>query len=286
MKSMWYDLSEKPELQPLAEVVYALQAGAAGLDAPFFLMGAAARDVLLLHVYGIETKRLTEDMDFGVMVEDWATFDALRLALLAGGAFEARHKDATHKLWHRSGRPLDIVPFGGVERADRTLAWPPEEQTVFDCFGMREAMAAGHDVGLPGGVRLRVASLPALALLKITAWQDRKLTHPGRDAGDLMLYLHNYLDCGMYEHAAQHYPELFDAPDYDYAVTGARLLGRDLRQLLDEAATARVLEILQPEADKQGRRLLAQQSRLDQDLALRMIAGLCEGLQAKKRPNE
>lgn len=281
MKSMWYDLSDKPELQPLAEVVHALQATASGLNAPFFLMGAAARDVMLLHVHGIDTKRLTEDMDFGVMVGDWPTFESLRAALLASGAFEARHADATHKLWHRSGRPLDVVPFGGVERADRTLAWPPEEQTVFDCFGMREAMAAGHDVGLPGGVRLRVASLPALALLKITAWQDRKLTHPGRDAGDLMLYLQHYLDCDMYDHAARHYPELFEEPDYEHAVTGARLLGRDLRQLLDDAATARVLEILRPEADPEGRRLLAQQSRLDQDLAIRMIAGLCEGLDSK-----
>lgn len=286
MTKMLFDLSAKPELQPLAEVVRPLQEEAARQGAQLFLMGAAARDVLLLHVYGIDTKRLTEDVDFGVMVEDWPAFEALRAALLASGAFEARHKDATHKLWHRSGRPLDIVPFGGVERSDRTLAWPPEDQTVFDCFGMREAMASGHDVRLPGGTHMRVASVPALALLKTTAWQDRKLTHPGRDAGDLMLYLGNYLDCDRYDHAAQNYPELFDAPDYEHAVTGARLLGRDLRQLLDEAATARVLEILQPEADAQGRRLLAQQSRLDQDLALRMIAGLCEGLSQLKKPTE
>lgn len=285
MTKMLFDLSAKPELQPLAEVVRPLQEEAVRQGAQLFLMGAAARDVLLLHVYGIDTQRLTEDMDFGVMVEDWATFEALRAALLASEAFEARHKDATHKLWHRSGRPLDIVPFGGVERPDRTLAWPPEEQTVFDCFGMREAMESGHEVELPGKVRMRVASVAALALLKITAWQDRKLTHPGRDAGDLMLYLHNYLDCGMYDHAAQNYPELFDAPDYDYAVTGARLVGRDLRPLLDEAAIARVLQILAPEADPEGRRLLAQQSRLENDLAIRMIAGLCEGLRLPKRPN-
>ncbi len=286
MKNMLFDLSDQPELQPLAEVVQGLQAAAAGLAAPFFLMGAAARDVMLLHVHGVDTKRLTEDMDFGVMVQDWPAFEALRAALLASGSFEAKHQDATHKLWHRSGRPLDVVPFGGVERPDRTLAWPPQEQTVFDCFGMREAMASGHEVSLPGGVRLRVASLPALALLKITAWQDRKLTHPGRDAGDLMLYLGHYLDCDMYDHAARYYPDVFDAPDFAHEVAGARILGRDLRQLLDEAATARVLAILQPEADEQGQRLLAQQSRLQTGLAQRMIAGLCEGLRQPKRPTE
>ncbi len=283
MQNMLFDLSAKPDLQPLADVVRPLQLEATKLGAPIFLMGAAARDVMLLHAYGINTLRLTEDMDFGVMVRDWATFEALRLALLAGGAFEARSKDATHKLWHRSGRPLDIVPFGGVERPNRTLAWPPEEQTVFDCFGMQEAMRAGHDVRLPGGGSLLVASLPALALLKVTAWQDRKFTHPGRDAGDLMLYLRHYLDCDRYDHAAQYYPDLFDAPDYVHEVASARLLGRDLRQLLDETAVERVLQILQPEADDQGQRLLAQQSRLDTGLAVTMIAGLCEGLRQPHR---
>lgn len=281
---MLFDLSAKPELQPLAEVVRPLQLEATKLGASLFLMGAAARDVMLLHVYGIDTLRLTEDMDFGVMVRDWATFEALRQALLDGGAFEARSKDATHKLWHQSGKPLDIVPFGGVERPNRTLAWPPSEQTVFDCFGMQEAMHSGHDVRLPGGGRLLVASLPALALLKVTAWQDRKFTHPGRDAGDLMLYLRHYLDCDRYDHAAQYYPDLFEAPDYAHEVASARLLGRDLRQLLDAAATERMLQILQPEADEQGQRLLAQQSRLDAGLAVTMIAGLCEGLRQLKRP--
>jgi predicted nucleotidyltransferase len=284
MKHMLFDLSAKTELQPLAEVVRPLQLEATKLGASLFLMGAAARDVMLLHAYGINTLRLTEDMDFGVMVRDWATFEALRQALLAGGAFEARTKDATHKLWHRSGRPLDIVPFGGVERPNRTLAWPPSEQTVFDCFGMQEAMRSGHEVRLPGGGSLLVASLPALALLKVTAWQDRKFTHPGRDAGDLMLYLRHYLDCDRYDHAAQYYPDLFEAPDYVHEVASARLLGRDLRQLLDEAAMERILQILQPEADEEGERLLAQQSRLETGLAVTMIAGLCEGLRHLRRP--
>jgi len=279
MKNMLFNFSDKPDLQPLAEVVRPLKAAADMLDAPLFLMGAAARDVMLLHAYGIKTLRQTEDMDFGVMVKDWAAFDALRSALLDGGQFETRSKDATHKLWHRSGRPLDIVPFGGVEKPDRTLAWPPNEETIFDCFGMQEAMQSGHEVRLPGEVSLTVPSLPALALLKITAWQDRKLTHPGRDAGDLMLYLRHYLDCDQYDHAAKDYPNLFEAADYEHEVTSARLLGRDLRPLLSAEATTRVLAIMLPETDASGVRLLATQSRLEIGAATKIIAGLCEGLQ-------
>lgn len=279
MKRMLFNLSAKLDLQPLAQVVRPLQAVAAARDVAFFLMGAAARDVMLLHVHGVDTQRRTEDMDFGVMVQDWVAFESLRQALIDGGEFEAVSNDATHKLRHtRSNYPLDIVPFGGVERADRTLAWPPAETTVFDCFGMREAMQASHEVLLPQGFLVRVPSLAALALLKITAWQDRKRTHPGRDAGDLMLYLRHYLDCDRYDHAALNHPDLFEMADYEHEVAGAALLGRDLQRLLDEAARARVLEILQPEADEQGPRLLAQQSRLDIGLARRMISGLCDGL--------
>jgi predicted nucleotidyltransferase len=279
MKNMLFNLSDKPDLQPLADMVRPLQEAAAKLDTPLFLMGAAARDVMLLHAFGIKALRQTEDMDFGVMVNDWAAFDALRSALLADGQFENRSKDATHKLWHRSNKPLDIVPFGGVERSDRTLAWPPNEETIFDCFGMQEAMQSGHEVRLPGDVRLIVPSLPALALLKITAWQDRKLTHPGRDAGDLMLYLRHYLDCGQYDHAAKDYPELFEAAEYDHEVTSARLLGRDLRPLLSAEAVARVLAIVLPESEASGVRLLATQSRVEIGAATKIIAGLCEGLQ-------
>ena len=279
MKNMLFNFSNKPDLQPLADVVQPLQEAAAILDAPLFLMGAAARDVMLLHAYGIKTERLTQDMDFGVMVNDWAAFDALRDALIKSGQFEARSQEATHKLWHRSGRPLDIVPFGGVEKPNRTLAWPPGEETIFDCFGMREAMQSGHEVRLPGEVSLIVPSLPALALLKITAWQDRKLTHRGRDAGDLLLYLRHYLDCDQYDHAAQDYPELFEAADYEHEVTSARLLGRDLRSLLSAEAAERVLAIMLPETDASGVRLLATQSRLEIGAATKIISGLCEGLQ-------
>ena len=58
MKNMLFDLSAKSDLQPLAGVVRPLQLEATKLGASLFLMGAAARDVMLLHAYGIDTVRL------------------------------------------------------------------------------------------------------------------------------------------------------------------------------------------------------------------------------------
>jgi predicted nucleotidyltransferase len=128
---------------------------------------------------------------------------------------------------------------------------------------------------LPGDVLLRVAPIPALALLKISAWRDRMHTHPGRDAPDLLLYLRSYMDCGNMDRAAREYGDLFEADDYDHDVAGAQLLGRDIASLLDARAISRVLEILLPESDDQGRLQLAQQSELDLEHARRMIEAMC-----------
>lgn len=275
---MSFNFSQKADLVPLAKVVGALQRVAQPMAVDFFLMGAAARDVMLRYGHNIEPGRQTRDVDFAVMVPDWASFEALRVRLIEGGDFSERPGPATHRLRHQSGLPLDIVPFGGIERADRTIAWPPDQSTVFDCFGAREAFNAAVSVLLPEGVTVQVASISALALLKVTAWHDRKLTHPGRDAEDLLLYLRSYMDCGNMDRAARDHGDLFTAEDYDHEAAGAQLLGRDIALLLDRPAVERVLGILLPQADTHGPLLLASQSGLNLEQARRLIDAVCEGL--------
>ncbi len=275
---MSLDFSAKPELRALARVAGALQAVAAPLGVEFFLMGAAARDLILRHAHGIDAPRATEDVDFAVMVRDWQAYDTLRTALIASGGFSARPGPATHRLRHASGLPLDIVPFGGIERADRTFAWPPEHSMVFECFGMAEAFAASITVRLPDAVDLRVAPIEAQAVLKLSAWQDRKHTHPGRDARDLLLFLGRYMDCGNFDRAASEHQNLFEAEDFDYAEAGVRMLARDIAPLIGRAGIERLLTILIPEADEAGPLLLAQQSGLDREHARRLLAVLCDEL--------
>jgi predicted nucleotidyltransferase len=275
---MSLDFSAIPELHGLARVVSALQSVAAPLGVEFFLMGAAARDLILRHAHGIEAPRATEDVDFAVMVRDWQVYDALRTALIASGEFSARPGPATHRLRHMSGLPLDIVPFGGVEQSDRTIAWPPEQSTVFDCFGVAEAFAASIAVRLPDAVEVRVAPIAAQAVLKLSAWQDRKHTHPGRDALDLMLFLARYMDCGNFDRAASEHQDLFDAEDFDYAEAGVRLLARDIAPHIGRAGIERLLTILMPEADEAGPLLLAQQSGLAPEHARRLLEVLRDEL--------
>lgn len=274
------DLSTRVELSALARIVRPLDAAARRVGVPFFLMGAAARDLHLLWAHGIDTRRETRDADFGVMVPGWETFDALRAELIATGEFIAKPGPAAHQLHHRNGSPLDIVLFGGVERPDRTLAWPPDGKTVFDCFGMREALGDARTVHLPEGVSVLAASVATLAVLKTCAWQDRRYSHPGRDAGDLMLYMTRYLDVGNMDRAATDHPDLFEAEPYEHLQAGARLLARDVSRLIEPSGVTRVLAVLEPEADPQGPLLLASQSRIDVDTAQQVLRAFCSELAA------
>ena len=45
-----------------------------------------------------------------------------------------------HQLWLGDQR-LDMVPFGGVERPDRTIEWPTEGTEVMNVLGLSEALA-------------------------------------------------------------------------------------------------------------------------------------------------
>ena len=279
MNATLLDFSQKSDLVPLAMVVQALQVVAQPLGIDYFLMGAAARDLMLQHAHNIAPFRKTEDVDFAVSVSDWPIFETLRTALLGSGYFSERANKTIHKLRHKAtGLPLNIVPFGGIENLDRTISWPPDHYTVFDCFGAREAFEASIAVQLPNNVTLLVASIPALALLKITAWEDRKHSHPGRDAGDLLLYARHYMDCDNLDRAAQDHSDLFTKDDYDHEATGARLLGRDIAKLLDKRSIEPVLSVLLPQADTEGPLLLAQQSGHDLEHARRLIEALCDGL--------
>ena len=81
-------------------------------------------------------------------------------------------------------------------------------------------------VALPGGASIDVASLPAIALLKIWAWEDRKYSAPGKDASDLWMFLRHYADAGNQDRLYGEEGEALAAYEFDLDKAGAWLLGR------------------------------------------------------------
>ena len=280
------DLSDRAVLAPLARLLSAVRRTAG--ETPLLLVGATARDLLLVHAHGIEPRRATEDTDLALAVPTWQAFQRLREALIASADFVAG--DAPQQLWFGEQR-LDIIPFGGVERADRSIAWPTPGGEVMNAAGLAEARSSAVGVRLPGGVSIDVASLPAQAVLKVWAWADRRRTAPGRDASDLWMLLRYYTEAGNEErlYGAEGEAAL-EAFAFDPEPSGAWLLGKDARIVLargpDPERSLESLEaILKPQIDPDGDLgLVAQMPGWDRERQLALLAAFCSGLFNGKLP--
>ena len=273
------DLSDRAVLGPLAQLLAAVRVAAGKTS--LVLIGAAARDLLLVHAHGLDPERATEDTDLALAVGSWDDFQRLREDLLRSREFTA--DGPPHRLWHGEQR-LDIVPFGGVERSDRSIVWPTEGGEVMTVAGLSEASATAVAVALPGGVSIDVAPLPALALLKIWAWKDRSYTAPGKDASDIWMFLRHYADAGNQDRLYGEESEALAAYAFDLDEAGAWLLGKDARQVLAHGPDPRrsldsLHAILRPEIDPDGAlRLVAQMPVGQRDRQVALLTAFYAGL--------
>jgi predicted nucleotidyltransferase len=239
MSNTLLKLSHKLELAQHARVVADVQAVARALDVQMMLTGAFARDLHLHHAWGVPVRRKTHDVDFALGVPNWAAFTSLRGELISSGLFNEA-QGVLHRLRHCSGLPVDLVPFGAIETDQRKIIWPPDGDTVMDVFGFREAWDTAIEVALPEAVQARAVSLPALAWLKIICWQDRHRRSPRKDAQDLQLILSHHMDAGNDARLWEEFVAWAQQDGFDYELTGARMLGQDMRQQLNAQALARV----------------------------------------------
>ena len=158
MAASLLNLTDKLDLRPLAALIRDLRAAAP--DADVMLVGAMARDVLLLHAYGIELPRATTDIDIALAARDWTAFHALRDALIASGKFIAKTKTLHKLVYVDLNIAIDLIPFKGVEDEKGNITWPPDNAEVMSLIGYREARASAVSVGLPYDQQLAMVSLP------------------------------------------------------------------------------------------------------------------------------
>ena len=152
----------------LAPALGTLRDACAEAAVEFFVVGAAARDLLLEHVHGVRPFRSTGDVDIAVAVEGWAEYDALVGTLVDGHDF--RRTEVEHRV-RRGGLAVDVVPFGGVARDDHEVEWPESDRTM-SVLGYREAFDAAVGVRIGDAPPVRVASLPGVVVLKLVAWSE------------------------------------------------------------------------------------------------------------------
>ncbi|MGH3731744.1 MAG: hypothetical protein ACRDTU_23805 [Micromonosporaceae bacterium] len=224
MDSISFDFSDRTDLDYLRPPLVAVEAMTRELGVEFLIVGAAARDLLLRFGHEFPAGRATEDLDIAVAVADWETYHRVR------SGFEHRRGDPVHRL-RIGGMLVDLVPFGGVERPDRTIAWPPDDGSVMSAFGMAEALPHAVPVRVGPALLCKVASLPAQMVLKLTAWDERGAVKPRHDSTDIKLLLTAYSGTWNIDRLYEH-TDLLEAYDFDVRLAGAALLGRDTARLL------------------------------------------------------
>ena len=248
MTPRFLDFSGK--LQPYEDLFREIIRVSSEQDIPFFVVGAFARDLIMGMVHEIEVKRATEDIDCGIQVKSWKQFEEFKTSLINPGQFRPDEKQQ-QRIKYRDQVKVDIVPFGSIEK-DGAIIWP-DEGTVMITVGFDEAYRDTIVVRLAEGVEIRICSLAGLALMKLIAWNDRRDRYR-KDAEDLGFIMLNYLDAGnndrMLGELAEHADLLTD--EFDYHLAGARLLGRDVGQLLTERSTGPVMKILGGQTGEQN----------------------------------
>jgi predicted nucleotidyltransferase len=211
----------------------------------YFLAGATAREVILRHVFGRPPGRRTLDVDFGIAVRDWDHFNTLKSSMEQTGF--APHPHKIHRLTYPSTPAVvvDLIPFGGVESADRNIAWPPEEDIVMRVAGFSDGLESAVLVRLDKNLVIPVVSIPVLLVLKLFAWVDRR--HEKRDVADIYTLLKDYGDAGNEDRLYGAELSVLEVEGYDFELAGARLIGRDAAGVISEDTRKRVRDILESE---------------------------------------
>ncbi len=275
MSAIWLDLSGKTDSLTI-ELLDRLSAVFRENEAPFVLIGATARDLILVHGYGRPIRRATQDVDCAILLKDWKKFEKIKAALLATGQFKATREP--QRLFYREAIPVDLIPFGPLAE-NGVLSWPPDQSVQMSVLGLKEAYEQGRLIRLrrEPPLDVRVAPLPLLPVLKLISWSDRS-EERRKDALDLAVFLTAYLDAGNRERLHEEHADLLDK-DFDYELAGARLLGRDMARTVSPPTRAKLLDLLAREtANPEKSRLLMHMTDRTRQMAFERALALLEAL--------
>jgi predicted nucleotidyltransferase len=212
----------------------------------YFVAGATGRDVILENVFERSTARATKDVGFGIAVRDWEDYQRLKNRFVQSGKFVESTKCQQRLMYQfnpDTESPVDFIPFGGVERTDFVIAWPPEMDPVMNVIGFADVLASSVKVQIDETLTVPVASIPGLALLKLMAWADRR-DSTAKDASDLLYLLKNYADAGNLDRLYDSQFHLVREAEFDVEIAGARLLGQDAALICGKPLASRVSALL------------------------------------------
>jgi predicted nucleotidyltransferase len=231
----------RPVSREVKEALRGIDGAAKRQGVRFLVVGAQARELVLYNVFGISTNRFTNDVDFGICVENWTEFERMKDSLIATGLYRSLPYKK-QRLEHTSGgAPIDLLPFGGIER-DGTIVWPPDLRTVMNVAGYEEALRSSISVKIEDDFLVPVVSLPALVILKLFAWIDRRLDNL-KDAQDLWLIFDTYHEVSRDDLFGQNV-NLLEGAGWVEEVAGIRLLAAEIVKLCKTETLGKLKEAI------------------------------------------
>lgn len=224
--------STEPRIAVASQVLSNVIAVAERHGIALMVVGATARDILSEYIVGTPPARATADVDVAVAVPSWQAFEALTSGF--DRVARSRHTFMV------SGVEVDVVPFGDIETGDRRIDWG--DGTWMNAVGLGETFARSVRVRLPGGTKVLMPTVAGLAVLKLTAWSDRRL-ETKRDAVDLQTIIGWYWTGALLDELYDTEVELLEEHGFDPELAGAHRRGRHMAELLGDT-TGAVLSIL------------------------------------------
>lgn len=129
--------------------------------------------------------------------------------------------------WHAAGNVrLDVIPAGPRALAQGEIVWTSGRR--MSLLGVRHAVDRSELVELADGFHWQVPSVPAIALLKMAAYEDRPAERD-RDLGDLAMILEYWPP----PDDRRRFDPLAGMNELDYDERGPFLLGAELRAHAD-----------------------------------------------------
>lgn len=252
---MSYSISSEQLQHPLLKpILNALARYFSKNEIQFYVIGATARDILM-QLHNEKSGRATQDLDIAIAVADWGRYQEVEKGILEIEGF-SKDKKQQQRFLYLNTFPLDIVPFGDVMQQDDKIFWPPDEQIAMSVLGFNEVALATQKIKVDDDFSVEFASLVGIFLLKLVAWSERHIDG-NKDADDMAFILNNYLSINQ-DRVIEKHADLYNDDEFDTRTAGARLLGRDLAELLKESTKVKqkIIRLLETEVK------LAEESRL------------------------
>lgn len=249
------------------------------------LVGAFARDVWFWHLHGIDTERATEDLDISMEFPDWNGFHAFAKVLCSLGFAQPISDHPEKFIDPYTEQKLDLLPFGALSEDGRAIIWPTD-QSRWSILGFEESYRTAASLNLTSELAIRIATLPAMVLLKSVALYERLETRKRKDGADIGFTLAHYLDVGNKARLARGADaDIMDQVGGDIQQAGAVLLGRDMGRVARPATRAHILDKLRLETGGGTRCPLAREiarkvTRGDFGRARGLLRGILAGMES------